>query len=79
MVDTELLKNIIKSNDNSYASVARSLGLSNYGFSQKVSNKSQFTADELYWLCKILNLTTIEQIEKVFYVGEVKKKTLKTA
>lgn len=79
MVNTELFKKLIKSKGHSQMAVCRTLGISYYGFLQKMNNNSCFSSKELYLLCKILELDNWEDIKKVFFNGVIKGKPLKTA
>lgn len=57
MTNTSLLEDYIKKSGYKRSFIARQIGLkSTYGFSRKVSNKSEFTATEIVILCNLLKI-----------------------
>ena len=57
MTNTTILEDYIQKSGLKRSFIARQIGLkSTYGFSRKVSNKSEFTGTEIAILCKLLNI-----------------------
>lgn len=56
MTDTLMLKSAIVRNGMTIAQVAKSLGLSVYGFHKKLHNVTEFKASEIESLCKLLDI-----------------------
>lgn len=67
MTDTELLKKIIDSKGFKLKYVASYLGLSPYGFKLKMDNKQEFKTSEVFALCELLNIESLEEKEKIFF------------
>lgn len=71
MVDTERLRKIIAELGLKYQWLAQNMGLSRYGLSKKIDNKSDFKSSEIVLLCKLLKITTLEEREEIFFAQEV--------
>ena len=56
MTNTELLEQYIEKSGYKKSYLAQQIGRTPYGFALKVSNKSEFTANEIETLCKILKI-----------------------
>jgi DNA-binding Xre family transcriptional regulator len=56
MTNTALLDKCIKDSGLKKSFLAEQLGISAYGFSLKCSNKSEFKANEIETLCKVLKI-----------------------
>ena len=56
MTNTPLLEEYIKKSGFKKSFLAEQLGISSYGFSLKCSNKSEFKANEIEILCKLLKI-----------------------
>lgn len=67
MTDTERLRNIIKGKGLKFKYVAGCLGLSEYGFSLKISNKQEFKVSEVNTLCELLDITKLSDKEAIFF------------
>lgn len=67
MTNTEALKQKIKDQGLKQGYIADKLGLSAYGFANKVNNASEFKATEISLLCDILNITSLKEKESIFF------------
>lgn len=47
--------------------VAEKLGLSSYGLSLKINNKSEFKTSEVATLCELLEITSLREKERIFF------------
>jgi DNA-binding Xre family transcriptional regulator len=75
MTDTELLWSIIDSKGIKRLAVAEAIGMSYQGFLNKMQHKRDFTASEIQRLCDFLNITSLEEKEKIFFAGNVDGKS----
>jgi len=66
MIDTDMLREIIKQSGLKYGHIANRLNLTTYGLQKKIENSSEFKASEIREICDILMLT-LEQRDKVFF------------
>lgn len=73
MTDTKELLKIIDESGLRKGYIAQKLGLTTYGFQKKVENKSQFKAGEIKMLCDILNITSLELKDRIFFANNVDK------
>ena len=71
MTDSEALKWLIKNKGLKLKYVAEYLGLSAYGFQLKVENKQEFKTSEISALCDLLNITNLEEKEKIFFAHKM--------
>ena len=67
MTDTEILRKKINKKGYKLKYVAENIGLSYYGLKLKIENASQFKADEITRLCKLLGIETLEEKESIFF------------
>lgn len=67
MTDEKLLRAKIDEAGLKLKYVAEQLGLSSYGLQLKLSNKSEFKTTEVAALCRILNITSLEEKESIFF------------
>ena len=51
--------------------IAESLGISRQAFLNKINNKSLFTSEEIDTLCKMLNVKSLTEKEKIFFAKGV--------
>lgn len=72
MTNSKKLKGAITSSGFTHAEVANKLGISATAFSNKVTNKSRFIADEIVLLRKLLNLTR-DEVDDIFFNERVDK------
>ena len=56
MTNTKLLEQYIEDSGLKKGFIAKQLGLTSYGFALKVNNKSEFKANEIVALCKLLKI-----------------------
>ena len=57
MTNTALLEQYIEKSGYKKSFIAEQLGLTAYGFTLKVNNKSEFKASEMTTLCKLLKIS----------------------
>lgn len=75
MTDSKKIIQLINKKGLKLKFVAECLGLSPYGFSLKLNNRSEFKTSEISALCDVLDITLPEEKEKIFFV---KKNDLKS-
>lgn len=56
MTNTALLEQYIEKSGYKKSFIAEQLGITAYGFTLKVNNKSEFKASEIETLCELLNI-----------------------
>ena len=56
MTNTSLLEQYIKNSGYKKSFIAKQLGITAYGFALKINNKSEFKANEILVLCKLLKI-----------------------
>lgn len=56
MTNTALLKEYIAKSGYKRSFIAKALGITAYGLALKIENKSEFKANEIDILCKLLNI-----------------------
>ena len=66
MTNSKKLKGAIISSGLTQAEVADKMGISATAFSYKVTNKSRFTAEEIVFLRKLLNLSR-DEVDDIFF------------
>ena len=66
MTDTALLRAKIDASGYKLRYIAAKIGLSYHGFSNKVQNKTDFTASEINGLCELLGIGT-EEMKQIFF------------
>ena len=67
MVDTERLKEVIKEKGLKKQWIAEQLGLSRYGLQKKINGENEFLSSEVLNLCKLLDITSLEEKESIFF------------
>lgn len=67
MTDTEELTKLIRESGLKKGFIAEKLGLTTYGLQKKVENKNAFKAEEIKLICQILNITSLQTKEKIFF------------
>ncbi len=75
MTNTLQLELAIKKNGLTKREIADRLGLSEMGFYKKVNNITEFKASEIAELYKILNLKSLEALQKIFFANYVENKS----
>lgn len=66
MTNTSLLEQYIDKSGYKKSYIAEQLGLTSYGFTLKVNNKSEFKASEMTILCKLLKINARDK-ELIFF------------
>ena len=66
MTNTALLEHYIEKSGFKKSFIAKKLGLTAYGFTLKVNNKSEFKASEMTILCKLLQINAKDK-EAIFF------------
>ena len=66
MTNTKLLEQYIEDSGLKKGFIARQLGITAYGFALKVNNKSEFKANEIAILCKLLKIGAKDK-EAIFF------------
>ena len=66
MTNTSLLEQYIKQSGYKKSYIARQLGLTAYGFSLKVNNKSEFKGSEMDILCDLLKIDVKDRMAIFF-------------
>ena len=67
VTNSKLLREIIEEKGLKLKYVAEKLGLSPYGFQLKLENKTEFKTGEVAVLCELLEITSLEKKEKIFF------------
>ena len=81
MVDTQRLNDRIDRSGLKKYYIASKIGLTTYGLQKKITNKTQFKANEIEGLCIVLQIETLEEKEKIFFsknVGEMETEKMYT-
>ena len=71
MTDTERLKEVIQKSGLKMQYLAKQLNLSNFGFSNKVNNVTEFKASEIDTLCELLQIKALSEKERIFFAKKV--------
>lgn len=79
MTNSKLLRALIDSKGLKLKYVAEQLGLSAYGFQNKVDNKTEFKSGEIATLCKLLEISSLKKKEEIFFAPEDDLKSSKGA
>ena len=67
MTDTESLKKVIQRSGLKLKYLAKQLKLSEFGFSNKVNNVTEFKASEIDSLCELLQIKDLTEKERIFF------------
>lgn len=70
MVDTQRLNDRIDRSGLKKYYIASKIGLTTYGLQKKITNQTQFKANEIEGLCIVLQIETLEEKEKNFFFKE---------
>ncbi len=73
MTDTNALRDKIAKSGLKQGYIAEKLGLSSFGFANKLNNKSDFKSEEIKALCELLNITSLREKEAIFFAESVDK------
>ena len=71
MTNTVELERLIRKSGLKKGYIAITLGLSRQALSNKINNKSIFTATEISTLCNLLNITSLKDKERIFFALDV--------
>lgn len=71
MTDTKELNRLICESGLTKTYIARNLGITLYGFQKKRENRSQFTAEEIGILCKLLKIKSLRERDRIFFANDV--------
>lgn len=66
MTNASLLEQYIEKSGYKKAFIAKQLGITAYGFSLKINNKSEFKANEMTILCRLLKIGSKDK-EAIFF------------
>ena len=69
MINSLMLRQLIKENGFKLKYVAQYLGLSTYGLQLKIDNKQEFKTSEVAALCKLLSINSLKEKEKIFFAN----------
>lgn len=67
MTDTVALKKKIDESGYKQSYIAEKMGLTSFGFANKVNNKTEFKSSEIKLLCEILNISSLREKESIFF------------
>lgn len=68
MTNTALLKEYIAKSGYKMSFIAKALGITSYALSLKINNKSEFKANEIDILCKLLNIGIRDRM-RIFFAN----------
>ena len=71
MTDTELLKKIIDKSGYKLEYLAEKCGITRQSLSNKILNRNLFNAKEIDILCKELEISDLNDKERIFFAEEV--------
>ena len=67
VTDTKMLRELIDSKGIKYGFIAEKLGISHQSLIRKMENSTQFKACEINDLCDLLDITSLETKELIFF------------
>lgn len=70
MTDTALLNELIDKSGYKRSYIARSIGLSAYGLAKKINNVNEFKTGEINRLCKLLQINSLADKERIFLLAQ---------
>jgi len=73
MTDTKKLLEVIELSGLKKGFIASKLGITTYGLQKKIENKTQFKAEEIAIMCKILKISSLKEKENIFFAQKVDK------
>lgn len=75
MTNTCQLRRLIKGSGLKYQYIANCLHITRYTLSKKIKNESDFNSQEIQKLCKLLNIKSLKEKERIFFATEVDLKS----
>lgn len=69
MTDTELLEAIIDQSGLKKSYIAQKIGISAFSLAKKLRNENEFKATEIDKMCKLLNISSLEDKERIFFAN----------
>ena len=75
MTDTERLESLIKKSGYKYGYIAEKIGISYQALRNKLDNKSEFLPTEIEAICKLLNITALQDKNDIFFLLFVEEKS----
>ena len=69
MTDTELLEEKIRESGLKKKFIAEKIGISPYALAKKIKNITEFKTSEIDCICKLLNIATLDDKEKIFFAA----------
>ena len=75
MTNTEELRGLIESKGFKYGFIAEYLGITYQSLLNKMENVREFKANEVHRLCKLLDIDTFEEQERIFFTMPVDLKS----
>lgn len=76
MTNTTLLKDFIERSGYKRSYIAECLGITTYSLLLKINNKSEFKANEIDILCRLLNISIRDRM-RIFFARQVDLKSTK--
>lgn len=71
MTNTSVLMQQIKDRGLKLSYVAKYIGLSRQGLTNKIRNVHPFTTEEVYKLCELLSIKSAADIKRIFFMPKV--------
>ena len=71
MTNSKLLRECIEKSGYKLNYIAKTLGLSAFGFANKINNVTEFKASEIEKLCTLLKITSLNDRQKIFFAQKV--------
>ena len=71
MTDTQELETLIKKSGLKKVYIAKQLDISPYGLALKIKNVNEFTTGEVDALCRLLNIKSLKEKERIFFAKRV--------
>ena len=69
MTDTELLEAKIDQSGLKKSYIAQKIAISAFSLAKKLRNENEFKATEINKMCKLLNISSLEEKERIFFAN----------
>ena len=76
MTRTEELRKLVESSGLKWGYIAEMLGISRQALAMKIENQTEFKPSEILQLCKMLDISDLEDRERIFFAQEVDERQL---